>query len=126
MVRHDVITPPANGNHIKKVSFRINLLVAFVFLSLEDTFTSKGDIQKEKKTYTKNTAKLKDNHILMVMVNANKGELVSHPLILGKLRYETKPYALVLCVFARCNYSIHVVTLFMHTCAGGVIVLRID
>ena len=93
MVRHDVITPPANGNHIKKVSFRINLLVAFVFLSLEDTFTSKGDIQKEKKTYTKNTAKLKDNHILMVMVNANKGELVSHPLILGKPLYETKPYA---------------------------------
>ena len=58
-------------------------IVAFLHICSEDTFTSKGDIQKEIKPYTNNTGKLKDNHILMVMVNSNRGELLSHPLILG-------------------------------------------
>ena len=89
-------------------------------MSSEDTFTSKGDIQKEKKTYTKNTAKLKDNHILMVMVNANKGELVSHPLILGKPLYDRDQTLRTLVLLAA------VVTLFMYAYARSFCVFRID
>ena len=61
-------------------------IVSYVlnFSSPEEVYESSGRIAEDIRPYTDDTSKLKDNHMLMVMVNANRGELVSHPLVLGK------------------------------------------
>ncbi|XP_078001472.1 transient receptor potential cation channel subfamily A member 1 homolog isoform X2 [Glandiceps talaboti] len=78
--------------------------------SASEAFEDDGTLKENAQPYSKDSAVLKKNHPLMIMVNSKREELLGHPLCISLLRHKWNKYGrwvyytslFIYCVFLSC------------------------
>ena len=108
------VTRPLSVNATVLCYQAIKTMINFVVLFSDSIYDDEDRLKPDAKAYSSDTAVLKANHPMMLMVQHNQEDLLAHPLVTALLRHKWRSYGRYVYYFNLSLYCVFVAFLTIY------------